>query len=100
MPVLCSDGASFLSELLRNANYLIIEELSSCLNPKGRWKLLAGKLGYTSRDIENFDIEPTKATERMLTGWGHQNESTVQRLYEVLSSMKWSQEAAIVSNYM
>ncbi|XP_031554068.1 tumor necrosis factor receptor superfamily member 16-like isoform X2 [Actinia tenebrosa] len=87
------------TELLRNASYSIIEELSSYLNPRGRWKTLAAKLGYTSKDILNFDIEQSKATENMLNDWGHLKDSTVQKLYEVLVAMKWSHEAEIVRKY-
>lgn len=86
--------------MLRNANFSLIEELSTYLNPNRRWKSLAAKLGYKSKDIENFDIEPAEATEKMLTDWSHQKDSTVHRLYEVLEAMKWVHEADIVYKHI
>lgn len=90
----------FLEKLLRDVSYSLIDELSRNLNPKGRWKTLAGKLNFSSKDIENFGLEPTNATEVMLSHWGQQKGSTLHHLYEVLKSLKWLFEADLVFKYL
>lgn len=91
---------SIVDKLLRDASYSLIDELSRNLNPKGRWKTLAGKLNFSSKDIENFSLEPTNATEVMLSHWGQQKGTTLHHLYEVLKSLKWLVEADLVAKYL
>lgn len=89
-----------VDKLLRDVSYSLIDDLSRHLNPKGRWKTLAGKLNFSSKDIENFQLEPTSATEVMLQHWGQRKGSTLYHLYEVLKNLKWLVEADMVSQYL
>lgn len=90
----------FSDKLLRDVSYSLIDELSTHLNPKGRWKTVAGKLGFSSKDIDNFELEPTNATAVLLSHWGQQKGSTLHHLYDVLKNLRWLVEADIVAKYL
>ncbi|EDO33270.1 predicted protein [Nematostella vectensis] len=87
-------------KLFRDVPYSLTDHLSRHLNPKGRWKSLAGNLGFSNLDIENFNLQPNSATSSMLYDWGQRRESTLYTLYETLVKMKWVTEAEIVKKYL
>ena len=90
----------FLDKPLRSTSCALVQELSQQLNPHGRWKVLAGRLGFSQLQISNFALDPVTATEKMLTEWGHGMGATLLTLQNILKEMKWKREANIVAMYM
>ncbi|XP_031567815.1 tumor necrosis factor receptor superfamily member 16-like, partial [Actinia tenebrosa] len=68
---------------------LVIEDLALSLNPKSRnnWVRLAGELGYSKIQIDNFGIDPTQATQNLLADWRTMRNSTIGVLYACLQKI-------------
>ena len=64
-------------------------ELGKFLNPKSlnNWVTLAGRLGFNNNDVQNFNIYPDQAAQKVLDEWGQKDGSTVDILIYELKEM-------------
>ena len=75
-----------------------IDELAFRLNPKSHknWETLAGRLNYNKTEIQNFGLQPTEATQRLLQSWGCSATSTVHELHKALMDIQREDAAEIL----
>ena len=89
-----------IDQRIENVSYELYEELNTSLNPKNRWKKLAGKLKFKERDVANFELHNGNATVEMLSSWGHGRDATLSALFDVFVNLGWDREKNIVARYM
>ena len=76
--------------MLRDVPATVYQDLAELLNPvSGQyWIHLAGRLGFTQQQIENYKLLPTEATQALLHDWGTRDSSTVALLCNELQAME------------
>ncbi|XP_068686064.1 tumor necrosis factor receptor superfamily member 16-like isoform X4 [Montipora foliosa] len=82
-------GGTKSKTMVRDLPSHIYIELGKFLNPKSlnNWVTLAGRLGFNNNDVQNFNIYPDQATQKVLDEWGQKDGSTVDILIYELKEM-------------
>lgn len=82
-------GGAKSKTMVRDLPGHIYIELGKFLNPKSlnNWVTLAGRLGFNNNDVQNFNIYPDQATQKVLDEWGQKDGSTVDILIYELKEM-------------
>ena len=77
----------------------LYEELGHLLNPEG-WRMLAGKLGYTIGQANNYGLLQNRVTQEILTDWSTKKDSNLYTLALYLMQMNRHDCLGKINDYL